>query len=131
MAQETLRDVFPPAPAFTPCPTLLIAMSATSSRSLHYLRMASLAEGATLLVLLLVAVPLKRMADVPMAVSVMGTIHGLAFLIYSAMVLQALFTRLITPFETARLMVAAFIPFGAFMLSGLFRRKMQVVVQSR
>lgn len=109
----------------------MIAMSAPSSRALHYLRMASLAEGATLLVLLLVAVPLKRMADVPMAVTLMGPIHGLAFLIYSAMVLQALFTRLITPFETARLMVAAFVPFGAFMLSGLFRRKMQVVVQNR
>ena len=105
--------------------------SAETRPPLRALRGASLAEGATLLVLLLVAVPLKRMADVPMAVSVMGPIHGLAFLIYSAMVLQALFTRLITPFETARLMVAAFIPFGAFMLSGLFRRKMQVLVQSR
>ena len=111
--------------------TTLIFMSVTPSRSLHYLRMASLAEGATLLALLLVAVPLKRMADLPQAVSLMWPIHGLVFLIYSAMVLQALFTRLITPFETARLMVAAFIPFGAFMLSGLFRRKMQVLVQSR
>ncbi len=100
-------------------------MSVTPSRSLHYLRIASLAEGATLLVLLLVAVPLKRLADVPMAVSLMGPIHGLAFLIYSVMVMQALFTRLITPFDTVRLMLAAFIPFGAFMLNGLFRRKMQ------
>ena len=98
---------------------------------MHRLRLASWAEGATLLLLLLVAVPLKRLADVPMAVSLMGPIHGLAFLIYSVMVMQALFTRLITPFETARLMVAAFVPFGAFMLSGLFRRKMQVVVQNR
>ncbi len=100
-------------------------MAATSSRALHYLRIASLAEGATLLVLLLVAVPLKRMSDMPTAVSVMGPIHGLAFLIYSGMVLQALFTRLITSAESARLMLAAFIPFGAFMLSGFFQRRLQ------
>ena len=107
----------------------LILMPLAASRSLHYLRIASLAEGATLLVLLLVAVPLKRMADLPMAVSIMGPIHGLAFLIYSAMVLQALSTRLITTAETARLMMAAFIPFGAFMLNGVFRRKLLVLVQ--
>lgn len=111
--------------------TTLIFMSVTPSRSLHYLRMASLAEGATLLALLLVAVPLKRMADLPQAVSLMGPIHGLAFLIYSAMVLQAVSTRLITASETARLMMAAFVPFGAFMLSGLFRRKQQILLQKK
>ena len=98
-------------------------MSVTTSRSLRYLRWASLAEGATLLLLLLIAVPLKRMADLPLAVSIMGPIHGLAFLIYGAMVLQAVFTRVITQTEAALLMVAAFVPFGAFMLGGLFRRK--------
>ena len=104
-------------------------MPPTASRSLHYLRIASLAEGATLLALLLVAVPLKRMADLPLVVSIVGPIHGLAFLIYSAMVLQAQFTRLVTTAEAARLMMAAFIPFGAFMLGGLFRRKLQIPVQ--
>ncbi len=97
-------------------------MSHTISHPLRHLRWASLAEGGTLLLLLLIAVPLKRMADLPLAVSIMGPIHGLAFLIYGAMVLQAVSTRLVTQTEAALLMVAAFVPFGAFMLGGMFRR---------
>lgn len=94
-------------------------------RGLRHLRVASLAEGATLLLLLLVAVPLKRLADFPLAVSVMGPIHGLVFLIYGGMVLRALFSQWVTSAQAALLMAAAFVPFGAFMLGGLFRRKMQ------
>ena len=97
-------------------------MPATISRPFHQLRVASLAEGATLLLLLLVAVPLKHMADLPLAVSIMGPIHGLAFLVYGGVVLRAASSRLLTATDTARLMVAAFVPFGAFMLGGWFHR---------
>ena len=54
---------------------------------LRPLRVASWAEGATLLLLMLVAVPLKRLAGMPEAVSVMGPIHGAAFVAYVLMVL--------------------------------------------
>ena len=97
-------------------------MTAPASHPLRVLRIASLSEGATLLLLLLVAVPLKRMADLPMAVSIVGPLHGAAFLVYSTLVLQALLTRLVSTAEAARLMVAAFIPFGAWMVAGLLRR---------
>jgi integral membrane protein len=102
-------------------------MSDTHLYRLRHLRLASLAEGATMLLLLLVAVPLKRMADLPLAVSIMGPLHGFAFVIYGFMVPRALFWRRVTLTEAAQLFVAAFIPFGAYMLGGLFRRKMQVV----
>lgn len=59
--------------------------SAETRPPLRALRGASLAEGATLLVLLLVAVPLKRMADLPLAVSIAGPLHGAAFLVYGAL----------------------------------------------
>ena len=97
-------------------------MAVPVSHPLRVLRIASLTEGATLLLLLLVAVPLKRMADLPMAVSIVGPLHGAAFLVYSTLVLQALFTRLISTAEAARLVVAAFIPFGAWMVAGMLRR---------
>ena len=103
-------------------------MAAPVSHPLRVLRIASLTEGATLLLLLLVAVPLKRMADLPMAVSIVGPLHGAAFLVYSTLVLQALFTRLIGTAEAARLMVAAFIPFGAWMVAGMLRRPRPVPV---
>lgn len=47
------------------------------------LRHLALFEGLTLLVLIFFAVPLKYVAHWPLAVRVVGPIHGLAFLAYS------------------------------------------------
>jgi len=47
------------------------------------LRRMALFEGITLLVLILVAVPLKYAAHWPLGVRIVGPIHGLAFLAYS------------------------------------------------
>lgn len=46
------------------------------------LRQLALIEGLTLLVLILIAVPLKYAAHWPLAVRMVGPIHGLAFLVY-------------------------------------------------
>lgn len=90
---------------------------------LRTLRLASLAEGSTLLLLVLVAVPLKRLAGWPMGVSVMGPVHGAAFLIYAAMVLQHLTAQRIAHREAAQLLLAAFVPFGVLLVGKVFRRK--------
>ena len=55
------------------------------NQALRPLRVASFVEGATLIALVLVAVPLKRLAGMPEAVSLVGPIHGAAFLAYVAM----------------------------------------------
>jgi len=91
--------------------------------SLRTLRLASLGEGATLLLLLLIAVPLKRLAGWPTGVSVMGPVHGAAFLLYAALVLRNTGAGHLTARETALLLVAAFVPFGAFLVGGIFKRK--------
>ncbi len=91
-------------------------------RPLRVLRIASVIEGATLLLLFLVAMPLKYMADTPLAVTIVGPIHGAAFLIYTALVLQSFMSRLISVSEVARLMAVAFIPLGAWMVAGMLRR---------
>lgn len=91
--------------------------------TLTRLRWASLAEGATLLLLVGLAVPLKRLAGFPEAVSVLGPVHGGAFLLYVAMVLNAWQKGLWSPAETLKLLLAAVIPFGVFLVAGLFRRK--------
>ena len=48
---------------------------------LQRLRLASLAEAVSYLVLLGVAMPLKYLADMPMAVTVVGMVHGILFLV--------------------------------------------------
>lgn len=89
---------------------------------LHTLRLASLAEGSTLLLLVLVAVPLKRLAGWSFGVSVMGPLHGAAFLIYAVMVLQHLTDRRIAHREAVQLLLAAFVPFGVLLVGRVFKR---------
>ena len=97
-------------------------MAVTASDSLRVLRIASVIEGATLLLLFLVAMPLKYVADTPLAVSIVGPIHGAALLIYTALVLQSFVSRLISVTEVARLMAVAFIPLGAWLVAAMLRR---------
>lgn len=62
------------------------------NRLLHPLnltRMAGFVDGTTLLLLLCVAMPLKYFADMPMAVTVAGTVHGWVFILYLLSVLYA------------------------------------------
>ena len=87
------------------------------------LRIASWLEGLTLLLLVLVAVPLKRLAGLPEAVTLLGPVHGGAFLTYSGMVLHALWMRWIPARSAAWLMGAAFVPFGAFAVGWVFTRR--------
>ncbi len=105
------------------------ADNTSTLRHLRTLRFASLGEGATLLLLLLVAVPLKRLAGWPTGVSVMGPIHGAAFLMYAALVLRHS-GGLLSARDTALLLLAAFVPFGAFMVGGIFKRKNRALAQA-
>lgn len=91
--------------------------------SLRWLRWASLAEGATLILLVCLAVPLKRLAGMPEFVTFMGPLHGAAFLIYGLMVMRAASMSLLSAMETVQLLLVAFVPFGALFMMGLFRRK--------
>ena len=87
------------------------------------MKLASLAEAGTLLLLLFVAVPLKHLAGWPVATSIMGPVHGLAFLAYSWIVVETVAGGGWSRLEIARLLLAAFVPFGAFANLGLLRRK--------
>ncbi len=94
---------------------------------LRRMRIISLIEGCTLLLLVLVAVPLKHLAGLPIATRVMGPIHGLAFLTYVWMLIQTVSGGGWSRSETTRLVAAAFIPFGAFVNErALARRQAQL-----
>jgi integral membrane protein len=82
--------------------------------SLSMLRRLCLLEASTLLALLLVAVPLKHLAGLPIAVSVMGPVHGMAFLVFCWQLAQARTERAVDGATTWRLLLAAFIPLGGF-----------------
>lgn len=79
---------------------------------LALLRFAALAEAATLLLLVGVAVPLKHIGGYPAAVSALGPVHGLVFLAFAWLVVREWSSGLITRSAAVRLMIGAVIPFG-------------------
>lgn len=81
---------------------------------LDRLRIAGLIEGTTLILLLGVAVPLKHLAGLPVATSVMGPIHGVAFVLYFAALIDNFSGGGWSPREMARASLVAMIPFGTF-----------------
>lgn len=81
---------------------------------LRRLEIASFAEATTLVLLVCVAVPLKHIAGDPLAVRVMGPIHGLAFLTYVWTAVQTVAGGGWSRADAFRLFVGAFVPFGGF-----------------
>lgn len=88
------------------------------------LRTASWVEGATLILLVGIAVPLKHLAGLPIATAIMGPVHGLAFLFYLWTVTTVVSGGGWRGSEIARLVLAAFVPFGALAVQPLLRRRM-------
>jgi integral membrane protein len=93
------------------------------------LRVASFIEASTLLILLLVAVPLKHVLGFPTATRIMGPVHGTAFIFYAWCIATTVggggnWTRS----EVWRLIVAAFVPLGGFANAGFLRRKEALAV---
>ena len=78
------------------------------------LRLAAVFEAVTLLTLVGIAMPLKYLFDVPQAVSLVGPIHGLAFLIFMWLTSRSWAEKLINGKGALRLVMGAFIPMGGF-----------------
>lgn len=87
------------------------------------LRAIGLLEGASFLLLLGVAMPLKYLAGMPMAVRVVGSLHGLLFVLFALAVVEALAAGRFTWRQAAGAMVAAVLPFGPFVLDARLRRE--------
>lgn len=76
----------------------------------------AIAEGVSFLLLLGIAMPLKYMAGLPLAVHWVGSIHGFLFVAYVALAL-GLFAVLGWPLSRLPgVFLAAVLPFGTFVL---------------
>ncbi len=79
-------------------------------------RLAALVEAASYL-LLLSAVFVKRVLDGPDFVSVLGPIHGIAFLVYFVLVLMVRDEQGWTVGQTIVVLIASAVPFGGFVVN--------------
>lgn len=98
-------------------------LSASSAQKLlRVLRLTSIAEGASYLLLLGVAMPLKYVFHHEFAVKIAGSIHGALFVALCLMILLALMWAKL-PFKTAILVgIASLIPTCAFFADRLLKR---------
>jgi integral membrane protein len=89
------------------------------------LRVIGFVEGISYLALLGIAMPLKYLAGLPMAVRVVGMAHGLLFLLFIAAVIHVAVHRRWTVRRVLWAFASAVIPFGTFVLDAQLRREQQ------
>jgi integral membrane protein len=86
-----------------------------------FLRIIGMIEAVSFLLLLGVAMPLKYFAGMPGAVKVVGWIHGVLFVIFSAALLRTLIVARWPIARAALIFVAALLPFGPFVVDKRMR----------
>jgi integral membrane protein len=87
------------------------------------LRLVGVVEGVSFLLLLGVAMPLKYMAGMPLAVRLVGWAHGLLFILYAAALAAAFSQRRWSAGRALWLFVASLLPGGPFLTHGWLRRE--------
>jgi integral membrane protein len=93
----------------------------TRLRLITRLRIVAGLEGVSYLVLLGVAMPLKYLAGMPIAVRVVGLAHGLLFMAFIAAVAHVAMTERWDVRRILGALVASIVPFGTFVLDRSLR----------
>lgn len=86
------------------------------------LRLLGMLEGVSFLVLLGIAMPLKYLAGQPQAVRIVGSAHGLLFVLFVAAVLHAAVEMRWPLRRIVAALAAAVLPFGPFVFDAHLRR---------
>jgi integral membrane protein len=87
------------------------------------LKLFSILEGSSLLLLLLIAVPLKRLMEMPEAVSIIGPIHGGLFILFNIILILAVFRHGLKVKHAMIGFIASLIPFGSFLFKAKILNK--------
>jgi integral membrane protein len=93
--------------------------------TLGRLRVVGLAEGVSFLVLLGIAMPLKYLLAMPLAVRVVGLLHGVLFVAFVYLVFEAMGSLRWSLKQVGVAIVASLLPFGTILLDRKLRRDAQ------
>ena len=81
---------------------------------MKFLRFMALLEGTSLLLLLLVAMPLKYAYGMPEAVKLVGPIHGVLFILFNVILFWNVIKGRVSEVKGFIGLIASLIPFGTF-----------------
>jgi integral membrane protein len=90
---------------------------------LDRLRVIGVLEGLSFLLLLGIAMPLKYLAGEPWMVRVVGSTHGLLFMLYVAALLQSAFALRWSAKRVLGGFAASVLPFGPFVFDARLRKE--------
>ena len=94
-----------------------------TTRTFSWFRKVAFAEGISFLLLLLIAMPLKYLADMPVYVKIVGYIHGFLFVAFVALAfaVKSEYNRSIA--WLAKAFVSSIIPFGTLYMEKYWKRE--------
>ncbi len=78
--------------------------------------MVGMLEGASYLALLGIAMPLKYFAGMPLAVRVVGMVHGVLFILFVLALIQAWTDKGWKISLAAKVFISSLLPFGTFLI---------------
>ncbi|WNG34996.1 DUF3817 domain-containing protein [Archangium minus] len=93
--------------------------------ALRHLRLIGLLEGLSFLALLLIAMPLKYLLGLPIAVRVAGSVHGLLFLLFVAALFRVALERDWPLRRSLAAFGASLVPWGTFVLDRQLKRELE------
>ena len=99
-------------------------------RALRQFRLVALLEGSSFLILLFIAMPLKYLVGLPLAVRIMGNVHGLLFLMFIAALYRAGRQRDWPLRRSLLAFVSSIVPFGTFIFDRSLRREIAAATPS-
>ena len=86
------------------------------NKTFRWFRKIAFAEGISFLVLLLIAMPLKYFAGLPMAVRIVGSLHGLLFVAFIVLAWETKKECHKSFGWVAKALLASILPFGTFVM---------------
>ena len=95
-----------------------ITSDANASLTHKFLTVGKL-EGYSYLALLFIAMPLKYMADMPLAVRITGSLHGALFVAFVILIFMMVRKKLLTIENALYSFILSLVPFGTFFLRKL------------
>jgi len=87
------------------------------------LRIVAFVEGCSYLLLLGVAMPLKYLAGFPVAVRIVGSIHGALFVLFCAALVQAMVAARWSMVRGGVVFASSIVPFGTFAIDGRLKQE--------
>jgi integral membrane protein len=90
---------------------------------LRRFRWVAFAEGLSFVLLLFVAMPLKYLAGLPIAVRIVGSVHGLLFVAFVWTLFQVALERRWPPARWGVALLSSVVPFGTFLFDRSLKRE--------